>query len=85
MAVRIYGIRDDESLNCQGRVVSQLWILTTLSGLLKDRRVICHTVVLVDVVNVGEVYVPDKSHVVIVGNLVTVRPAADLELIVKLL
>ncbi len=63
----------------KGALCHALWILTPLPELLKDRRVICHTVVLADVVNAGAVYVPDESHVVIDGDLVTGRSAADIE------
>lgn len=63
----------------KGALCHALWILTPLPELLKNRRVICHTVVLADVVNAGAVYVPDKSHVVIDGDLVTGRSAADIE------
>ena len=39
----------------------------------------CHTVVLSDVINVGGIFVPDASHVVVDRDLVTGRSAADLE------
>lgn len=63
----------------KGALCHALWILTPLPELLKDRRVICHTVVLADVVNAGAVYVPDESHIVIDGDLVTGCSAADIE------
>lgn len=53
--------------------------------LLKDRRVIYHTVVLADVVNAGAIFVPSPDHVVIDDDLVTTRSAADLEAYFKAL
>ncbi len=63
----------------KGALCHALWILTPLPELLKNRRVICHTVVLADVINAGAIYVPDESHVVIDRDLVTGRSAADIE------
>lgn len=63
----------------KGALCHALWILTPVPELLKNRRVICHTVVLADVVNSGAIYVPDESHVVIDKDLVTGRSAADIE------
>lgn len=63
----------------KGALCHALWILTPVPELLKDRRVICHTVVLADVVNAGAIYVPDESHVVIDRDLVTGRSAADID------
>ncbi len=64
----------------KGALCHALWILTPLPELLKGRKVICHTVVLADVINAGGEYVPDPSHVVVDRDLVTGRSAADLEL-----
>lgn len=64
----------------KGALCHALWILTPVPELLKGRRVICHTVVLADVLNAGAVYVPDPSHVVVDRDLVTGRSAGDLEL-----
>lgn len=64
----------------KGALCHALWILTPVPELLKGRRVICHTVVLADVLNAGAVYVPDTSHVVVDRDLVTGRSAGDLEL-----
>lgn len=64
----------------KGALCHALWILTPVPELLKDRKVICHTVVLADVLNAGGVYVPDPMHVVVDRDLVTARSAADLEL-----
>lgn len=64
----------------KGALCHALWILTPVPELLKDRKVICHTVVLADVLNAGGIYVPDPMHVVVDRDLVTARSAADLEL-----
>jgi putative intracellular protease/amidase len=50
-----------------------LWILTPRPDLLAGRRVICHEVVLSDVVNAGAVYTPSATGVVVDGDLVTGR------------
>lgn len=63
----------------KGTLCHALWILTPVPELLKGRKVICHTVVLADVVNAGGIYVPDESHVVVDKDLVTGRSAEDLE------
>jgi protease I len=41
---------------------------------LKDRKVICHAVVLADIHNVGAVYITDPSHIVVDGDLITDVP-----------
>lgn len=64
----------------KGALCHALWILTPTPELLKNRKVICHTVVLADVLNAGGIYVPDPSHVVVDRDLVTARSAGDLEL-----
>lgn len=63
----------------KGALCHALWLLTPTPELLKNRKVICHTVVLADVLNAGAMYIPDKSHVVIDKDLVTARSVADLE------
>lgn len=63
----------------KGAMCHALWILTPRPDLLKDRKVICHTVILADVVNAGAIFVPSSDHVVIDDDLVTARSAADLE------
>lgn len=63
----------------KGALCHALWILTPVPELLNGRKVICHTVVLADVLNAGAVYVPDESHVVVDRDLVTGRSAADIE------
>jgi len=64
----------------KGALCHALWILTPLPELLSGRKVICHTVVLADIINAGGIYVPDESHVVEDKDLVTGRSASDLEL-----
>lgn len=64
----------------KGALCHALWILTPVPELLNGRKVICHTVVLADVLNAGGIYVPDAAHVVVDRDLVTGRSAADLEL-----
>lgn len=63
----------------KGMLCHALWILTPVPELLKGRKVMCHTVVLSDVINAGGIFVPDASHVVVDRDLVTGRSAADLE------
>jgi len=57
----------------KGALCHGLWILTPMPELLKDRVVICHTVVLADVRNAGAVYRDDPSGVVVDDDLVTGR------------
>lgn len=63
----------------KGAMCHALWILTPRPDLLKGRKVICHTVVLSDIVNAGATFVPDPKLVVIDDDLVTARSAANLE------
>jgi protease I len=63
----------------KGALCHALWILTPCPEVLQGRRVICHTVVLADIINAGAVFVPDISHVVVDDDLVTGRSAADLQ------
>lgn len=63
----------------KGALCHALWILTPVPELLKGRKVICHTVVLADVINAGGLYVPSENHVVVDYDLVTARSAADIE------
>lgn len=64
----------------KGALCHALWILTPVPELLKGRKVICHTVVLADIVNAGGIYVPSESHVVVDNDLVTARSAHDLQI-----
>ncbi len=63
----------------KGAMCHALWILTPRPDLLKDRKVICHTVVLADIINAGATFVPSPDHVVVDDDLVTARSAADIE------
>ena len=63
----------------KGALCHALWILTPNPPLLKGRKVICHTVVLADIINAGATFVPAESHVVIDEDLVTARSFADIE------
>lgn len=56
-----------------------LWILTPRPDLLKNRRIICHTVVLADIHNAGALYIPAPNHVVVDRDLVTARSFADID------
>lgn len=58
----------------KGPLCHGLWILTPNPELLRGRRVICHEVVLADVLNCGAIYVPQDAQnggVVVDGDLVT--------------
>src|SRR5690606_2031256 len=63
----------------KGALCHALWILTPNPPLLKGRKVICHTVVLADILNAGATFVPEPSHVVVDRDLVTARSFADIE------
>lgn len=63
----------------KGALCHALWILTPNPQLLEGREVICHTVVLSDIINAGAKFVPAESHVVIDKDLVTGRSFADVE------
>lgn len=57
----------------KGALCHGLWILTPRPDLLQGRRVICHEVVLADILNAGATYIPSPTGVVIDGDLVTGR------------
>ena len=57
----------------KGALCHGLWIVTPMPELLKGRRVICHEVVLADIVNAGAIYEPSLTGVVVDGDLVTGR------------
>jgi putative intracellular protease/amidase len=61
----------------KGVLCHGLWILTPTPELLAGRRVICHQVVLADVINAGGLFVDDPSGVVVDRDLVTGRTAND--------
>ena len=78
-AVRFMASAMMNSSIVKGFLCHALWLMTPCPELLKGRKVICHTVVLSDVVNAGAVFVPDESHVYADRDLVTGRSAADLD------
>jgi len=63
----------------KGALCHALWLLTPRPDLLRGRKVICHTVVLADILNAGASYVPAPDHVVIDDDLVTARSFADID------
>ena len=79
-AVRFFAKAMENKRIVKGALCHALLILTPRSDLMKGRKVICHTVVLADVVNAGGVFVPSDTHVVVDDDLVTGRSAADLDL-----
>jgi protease I len=78
-AVRFFARAMENKRIVKGAMCHALWILTPRPDLLKGRKVICHTVVLADVINAGGIYAPGASHVVVDDDLVTARSAADLD------
>ena len=63
----------------KGALCHGLWLLTPMPELLKGRRVICHEVVLADIINAGATYVSSPSGVVVDGDLVTGRSRHEVE------
>ena len=63
----------------KGALCHGLWILTPCPEVLKGRKVICHTVVLADIINAGATFVPNAGCVVVDDDLVTARSAANLQ------
>jgi protease I len=69
----------------KGLLCHGLWLLTPMPELLKGRRVICHEVVLADIVNAGAIYVPppvdsqpnDPKNIVVDGDMVTGHSGGD--------
>lgn len=57
----------------KGALCHGLWILTPRPELLQGRQVICHEVVLADILNAGATYMPSATGVVVDGDLVTGR------------
>ncbi|MBW4672853.1 MAG: DJ-1/PfpI family protein [Desmonostoc geniculatum HA4340-LM1] len=63
----------------KGALCHGLWILTPVPELLKGRNVICHEVVLADILNAGAVYTTSSTGVVVDGDLVTGRSKHEVE------
>lgn len=63
----------------KGALCHGLWILTPMPELLKGRQVICHEVVLADIINAGAVYTTSPTGVVVDGDLVTGRSKHEVE------
>lgn len=61
----------------KGLLCHGLWLLTPMPELLKNRRVICHEVVLADIANAGAIYVPSPTNIVVDGDMVTGRSGGD--------
>jgi protease I len=69
----------------KGFLCHGLWILTPMPELLRGRRVICHEVVLADIVNAGAIYLPpppnselnDPRNIVVDGDMVTGHSGGD--------
>ena len=76
-AVEFYAEAMKNKKILKGAMCHGLWIVTSHPELLKGRKVICHTVVLADIVNAGATFVPAAFHVVIDDDLVTARSFAD--------
>ncbi len=70
-AVQFFGRAMRDPRIIKGALCHALWLLTPTPELLAGRKVLCHEVVLADVVNAGAVYTPDPSGVVVDGDLVT--------------
>ncbi|MBE9170882.1 DJ-1/PfpI family protein [Pleurocapsales cyanobacterium LEGE 06147] len=63
----------------KGALCHGLWILTPMPELLKGRKVICHEVVLADIINAGATYLSSPSGVVVDDDLVTGRSKNEVE------
>lgn len=72
-AVQFYAKAMANPLIIKGALCHGLWLLTPLPELLKGRRIICHEVVLADIVNAGVIYEAAPSGVVVDDDLVTGR------------
>lgn len=77
-AVQFFGAAMKNPNIVKGALCHGLWILTPMPELLKDRKVICHTVVLADICNAGACFVPAPEEVVVDDDLVTARSAKNL-------
>ncbi|MEA5504659.1 DJ-1/PfpI family protein [Halotia wernerae UHCC 0503] len=78
-AVQFYARAMANSRIIKGALCHGLWILTPIPELLKERQVICHEVVLADIINAGAVYTASPTGVVVDGDLVTGRSKHEVE------
>ena len=78
-AVRFFADAMRNKAIVKGAMCHALWILTPHPELMKGRKVICHTVVLADIINAGATFVPDPSEVVVDDDLVTARSFANFD------
>lgn len=78
-AVQFYADAMLNSKIVKGALCHALWILTPNPQLLEGRNVICHTVVLADIINAGATFVPAENNVVVDRDLVTARSFGDVE------
>jgi deglycase len=78
-AVKFFAAAMENKRIVKGAMCHALWILTPRPDLLKGRKVICHTVVLADIINAGAAFQTASGHVVVDRDLVTARSAADLD------
>lgn len=69
--VRFFAEAMNDKRLVKGLLCHGLWILTPNPALLKGRRVICHTVVMADVLNCGAIIQQTANRVVIDDDLVT--------------
>ena len=78
-AVRFFAEAMENGRIVKAAMCHALWILTPRPDLLRNRHVICHTVVLADIHNAGAQYIPAANHVVVDNDLVTARSFADID------
>jgi protease I len=78
-AVQFYKKAMENKRIVKGALCHGLWILTPCPEVLRGRRVICHTVVLADIVNAGATFVGNEGYVVVDDDLVTARSSANIQ------
>jgi putative intracellular protease/amidase len=72
-SVQFFGAAMRNPKIVKGALCHGLWILTPLPELLRGRQVICHDVVLADILNAGANFVAQPSGIVVDADLVTGR------------
>jgi protease I len=70
-AVKFFARAMENPKIVKGALCHGLWLLTPCPDLLQGRKVICHEVVLADVINAGAIFHWDDSGVVVDRDLVT--------------